>query len=497
MQRQWKVLTLVSVGVFMVSLDLFIVNVAFPKIEADFHGSSISSVSWVLNAYAIVLAALMVSAGRLADRHGRRRAFLWGLAVFVLGSALCGAAPSVGALVVARVLQAAGAALLLPTSLALLLPEFEPAKRPAAIGIWAAIGGLAAAAGPPIGGVLVQASWRLVFLVNVPVGLVAFAYGLRVLRESRDESQERPDMLGSALIVLGIGVLALGLVKAPAWGWGSARTIAAFAVALGGLAAFWRRCLTHRSPVIDPAMLRVRSFAMANLASVLFSAGFAAFLLADVLFMTEVWQRSVLVAGLCLAPGPATAAIFAASSGRYINRFGQRALSAAGISIFGLGCLWWRLRVGVEPDYASEMLPGLLITGVGVGLVLPSLASAASSSLPPARFATGSAVFTMTRQVGFVLGVSILVAVLGTPSPTDALSAFDHGWAFMVVTSALGVLAALSIGSVRALAGSQLFDATMTSTSSPSRTPTTANAVMKLSSGGANSPREIARSTRL
>jgi EmrB/QacA subfamily drug resistance transporter len=436
--------------VFMVSLDLFIVNVAFPKIEADFHGSSLSSVSWVLNAYAIVLAALMVSAGRLADRQGRRRAFLWGLAVFVLGSALCGAAPSVDALVAARVLQAGGAALLLPTSLALLLPEFEPAKRPAAIGIWAAIGGLAAAAGPPIGGVLVQASWRLVFLVNVPVGLIALAYGLRVLRESRDERQGRPDMLGSALIVLGIGVLSLALVKAPAWGWGSARTIAAFAVALGGLAAFWRRCLTHRSPVIDPAMLRVRSFAMANLASVLFSAAFAAFLLADVLFMTEVWQRSVLIAGLCLAPGPATAAIFAASSGRYINRFGQRALSAAGISIFGLGCLWWRLRVGATPDYAGEMLPGLLITGVGVGLVLPSLASAASSSLPPARFATGSAIFTMTRQVGFVLGVSILVAVLGTPSPADALGAFDHGWVFMLITSMLGALAALSIGPIRA-----------------------------------------------
>lgn len=458
MQRQWKVLTLVSVGVFMVSLDLFIVNVAFPKIEADFHGSDIASVSWVLNAYAIVLAALMVSAGRLADRHGRRRAFLWGLAVFVLGSALCGAAPSVGALVAARVLQAGGAALLLPTSLALLLPEFEPAKRPAAIGIWAAIGGLAAAAGPPIGGVLVQASWRLVFLVNVPVGLAALAYGLHVLRESHDEHQERPDMLGSALIVLGIGVLALGLVKAPAWGWGSARTVATFAVALGGLAAFWRRCSTHRSPVIDPAMLRVRSFAMANLASVLFSAGFAAFLLADVLFMTEVWQRSVLIAGLCLAPGPATAAIFAASSGRYINRFGQRALSAAGISIFGLGCLWWRLRVGVAPDYAGEMLPGLLITGVGVGLVLPSLASAASSSLPPARFATGSAVFTMTRQVGFVLGVSILVAVLGTPSPSEVLSAFDDGWVFMLLTSVLGALAALSIGPIRPAASAARAD---------------------------------------
>ncbi|HEY5192515.1 MAG TPA: DHA2 family efflux MFS transporter permease subunit [Solirubrobacteraceae bacterium] len=449
MQRRWKVLTLVSVGAFMVSLDLFIVNVAFPKIEADFHGSSISSVSWVLNAYAIVLAALMVSAGRMADRHGRRRAFLAGLAIFVVGSALCGVAPSVGTLVGARVVQAVGAALLLPTSLALLLPEFEPVERPAAIGIWAAIGGLAAAAGPPLGGLLVQVSWRLVFLVNIPIGLAALAYGLHLLNESRDERQERPDLLGSGLIVVGIGVLALALVKAPAWGWGSPRAVVAFLIAFGGLAAFWRRCLTHSSPVIDPAMLRVRSFAMANLASVLFSAGFAAFLLANVLFMTEVWHRSVLIAGLSLAPGPATAAIFAASSSRYINRFGARTLSALGISLFGIGCLWWRLRVGQVPDYAAEMLPGLLISGVGVGLVLPSLASAASSSLPPARFGTGSAAFTMTRQVGFVLGVSILVAVLGTPGGAHPVVAFDHGWVFIIIASALGVLAALSIGVVK------------------------------------------------
>jgi EmrB/QacA subfamily drug resistance transporter len=449
MQRRWKVLTLVSVGVFMVSLDLFIVNIAFPKIEANFQGSSISSVSWVLNAYAIVLAALMVSAGRLADRHGRRRAFLLGLLVFLVGSALCGAAPSVGALVTARIIQAVGAALLLPTSLALLLPEFEPSERPAAIGVWAAIGGLAAAAGPPIGGLLVQVSWRLVFLVNVPVGLIAIVYGLRLLRESRDAQQERPDMFGSALIVLATGLLALGLVKAPAWGWGSARTIAAFVVAILGLAAFWWRCLTHRSPVIDPAMLRVRSFTAANIASLLFSAGFAAFLLGNVLFMTMVWHRSVLIAGLSLAPGPVLAATCAATSGRYINRFGQRTLAALGISLFGLGCLWWRLRVGEVPDYLGEMLPGLLITGVGVGFVLPSLASAASSSLPSARFATGSAVFTMTRQVGFVLGVSILVAVLGTPSRVDPVAAFDRGWAFMIASSGLGLLAALSIGGVR------------------------------------------------
>ena len=195
----------------------------------------------------------MVSAGRLADRQGRKRAFLWGLAIFVLGSALCGIAPSVETLVGARVIQAVGAALLLPTSLALLLPEFEPKERSQAIGIWAAIGGLAAAAGPPVGGLLVEVSWRLVFLVNVPIGLVAIAYGLRLLHESRDETQERPDMLGSGLVIASVGVLALGLVKGPEWGWSDPRTIAALAAAAVGLAAFWARCLTHRSPVIDPA----------------------------------------------------------------------------------------------------------------------------------------------------------------------------------------------------------------------------------------------------
>ena len=452
MARRWKVLTLVSVGVFMVSLDLFIVNIAFPKIEGDFPGSSVSSISWVLNAYAIVLAALMVSAGRLADRHGRRRLFIWGLAIFVLGSALCGAAPSVSTLVAARVIQAIGAALLLPTSLALLLPEFEPKERSQAIGIWAAIGGLAAAAGPPVGGLLVGVSWRLVFLVNVPIGLAAIAYALRLLRESRDEKQERPDLLGSGLIVVAIGVLALGLVKGPAWGWGDARTIGSLVAAAAGLAAFWWRCLTHRSPVIDPDLLRVRSFALANLASVLFSAAFAAFLLANVLFVTSVWHESVIRAGLSIAPGPIMASTVAFTSGRFLNRFGQRAFATLGIAIFSLGCLWWRLRVGAAPDYAGEMLPGLLVAGLGVGFVLPSLASASASSVPRERFATGSAIYTMTRQVGFVLGVSIFVAVLGTPSRVDPLAAFQRGWTFMVIAGALGTLTALFIGQVRQVA---------------------------------------------
>ncbi len=449
MERRWKVLAVVSVAVFVVGLDMFIVNIAFPRIEREFSGSSVSSVSWVLNAYAIVLAALMVPAGRTADRIGRRRGFLIGLIVFTLGSALCGAAPSVPALVAARAVQAAGAAFLLPTALALLLPEFAPAERPMAIGIWSAVGGVAAAAGPPIGGLLVHISWRLVFLVNLPVGAVALVCALRVLRESRADGDARPDLLGGLLLMSAIGLLALGLVKAPDWGWGSAATIGSLAGAVVGMTLFWWRCHVHPSPIVDPAMLRVRSFALASSASILFNAAFAAMLLGNVLFLTGVWHYSVLHAGVALMPGPAMAAVTATSGGRLAGRYGQRTIAAVGIALFAAGGAWWLWHLGATPSYANEMLPGQIMTGTGVGLTLPSLASAAAASLPPARFATGSAVFTMTRQIGFALGVSILVAVLGSARTTDAISTFRGGWLFMVIASLLGALLAAAMGPVR------------------------------------------------
>jgi len=448
MERRWQVLAVVSVAVFMAGLDLFIVNIAFPDIERDFKGSSVATISWVLNAYAIVFAALLVPAGRLADRVGRRRAFLAGLLVFVAGSVLCGVAPSVVTLVAARVLQAVGAAFLLPTSLALLLPEFPPQERAAAIGIWAAAGGVAAAAGPPLGGLLVEASWRWVFLVNVPVGLGAYIFAARLLRESRDERQERPDLVGTAVLTITIGLLALGLVKAPDWEWTDGRTVLALVASGVGLAVFWARCLSHPVPVVEPSMLRVRSFAMANTASLLFAAAFAAMLLASVLFLTGVWGDSVLAAGVSLAPGPAMAAVFAPIAGRLANRVGQSRLAATGLTLFAFGCAWWLWRVDATRDYAAELLPGLLLTGIGVGLTLPSLASAAAASLPPARFATGSAVLTMSRQIGFVLGVAILVAVLGTVDDSDPVSAFQGGWLFMIIAAAAAVVAAMSIGEI-------------------------------------------------
>jgi EmrB/QacA subfamily drug resistance transporter len=446
--HRWRVWAIVSVGVFMASLDLFIVNIAFPGLQRDFSGTSLSDLSWVLNAYAIVFAALLVPAGRISDRAGRKRGFQVGLLLFTGASALCAAAPSAGVLVAARVVQAAGAAFLVPTSLGLLLPEFPASERATAVGAWAAVGGVAAAAGPPVGGLLVQASWRWVFLVNVPVGLATFAVAARALREYREEKgAPMPDLLGAAMLAAGIAALALGIVKGQDWGWGDARVLGSFAAAAALVPLFVWRSAHHRSPVVELEILRVRSFALANLGSFLFFAAFSAMLLAGVLFLTGPWHYSVLQAGLLLVPGPAFAALFSFPAGKLGDRFGQRAVGTPGALLFALGCAWWATRVGAPRDYAGEMLPGLIVTGIGVGLTIPSLSSAAAASLPPHRFATGIAVFGMSRQIGAALGVAVLIAILGTgPIGVDA---FTDGWTFMAFTSVAAALAMIALGRVR------------------------------------------------
>src|SRR4051794_20829097 len=445
--RRWKVLAVVSTAVFMSSLDLFIVNIAFPDIRSDFPGTSLAGLSWILNAYAIVFAALLVPAGRSADRLGRRRSFLAGVALFTFASALSALAPSVPLLVAARVLQAVGAAAVFPTSLALVLPEFPPSERRTAVAVWAAVGGVAAAAGPPVGGLLVQAGWQLVFVVNVPIGIALFAVAARVLRETREDAgAPRPDLAGALVLTAAIATLTLAIVKAPDWGWGSVATVGLLAAAVALGAAFAVRSARHPTPVVEPHLLRRRAFALANAAGLLFFMAFGAMLLASVLFLTGVWHHSVLRAGLEIAPGPATAALFAVPAGALAQRYGERIVGAAGALLFATGGLWWIAEVGASPDYAGAFLPGMIIGGAGVGLVIPSMFSAATSTLPPERFATGTAITSMSRQIGVVLGVAILVAVLGTPSAGDALDRFTDGWAVMVGGAIAAAAAFAAIG---------------------------------------------------
>jgi EmrB/QacA subfamily drug resistance transporter len=436
------VLAVICAAVFLSNLDLFVVNVAFPDIHRAL-GGQLSTLSWVLNGYAIVFAALMVPAGRLADRFSHRTGFLLGLALFTAASAACAVAPGLGTLIAARVVQAVGAAALIPTSLALLLAVTPLERRAAVVRGWAAVGGLAAALGPVVGGLLVEASWRWVFLVNVPFGLLALAVGTRVLPGRREVALKRaraaspfPDALGALILTIGIGLLALGLVQASSWGWSSARVVGSFACAAVLLGGFVARSATHPEPVIELALLRTPGFGVAVGALLLFSVAFAAMLLSVVTYLDAVWGWSPILLGLAVAPGPAMVPPVAlALTGRLVGRFGSGPVAAAGTLAFAAGPAWWALRIGLGHEYVTALLPGLLIVGLGVGLALPTLTSAATAALPPDRFATGSGIVNMSRQLGSVLGVAILIAVIGAPTLQTVIGDFHNGWWLCVVSS--------------------------------------------------------------
>lgn len=442
--RPGAVLAVLSLAAFMASLDVFIVNVAFDAIGKDFHGSSLGQLSWVLNAYAIVYAALLVPAGRIADRYGRKGGFMIGLALFTAASAACAASDGIWLLVAFRVAQAAGAALLTPASLGLVIASAPAEHRARSVRIWAATGAIAAAFGPVVGGLLVEASWRWVFLVNVPVGVVALIAAARLVPRSRDAAVTRiPDVLGASLLAFGIGALALGLVQGPDWGWVDGRTDVAWAVFVVGLAGFVVSSRRHPVPVIEPALLRVRAFAWSNVTALLFSVAFAASLLSAVLWMQQVWGYSAIKTGLAIAPGPLMVPLFAALAHRYAARVPIGAVVSAGCVLFATGALITAASVGPVPHYASELLPGWMIGGAGVGLALPSILSSATADLPAARAATGSAVVNMNRQIGTALGVSVLIAVLGTPvGYVAAHRAFQHGWWALAVAAVLAAAAA-------------------------------------------------------
>jgi EmrB/QacA subfamily drug resistance transporter len=442
--RPARILVIVCAGVVMASLDLFIVNVALPQISRDLHEPSLGTLSWVLNGYAIIYAALLVLAGRLADQHNRKSGFLLGVAIFTLGSAACGAAVNVPMLIAFRLVQAAGGALLTPTSLALVLAAYPAERRGGAVRAWTAAGGMAAALGPALGGLLVAVDWRWVFYVNVPVGLAALVIGWRQLPDLPGHPGPRPDALSALLVTAGVGALTLGLVRGDAWGWGSAATIGVLVAAVVALGVFSLRCVRHHNPLIEPVIFRNRSFSGASAATLLFSVSFGAMLLSIVLWMQDAWGWSALRTGLGIAPGPIMVPIFSfLITGRLLKRYGPAVVIGLGASVFSLGLIWWALMVQVRPDYLTA-LPGMIVTGMGVGLTLPSLMSTAASSLPPQSFATGTGAVNMLRQVGFAVGVAMLVAVLGSPHGAGAeLTAFRHGWYATAVAGFAAALAAI------------------------------------------------------
>jgi NTE family protein len=439
----------------MAFVDATIVNIAIPSIAGQFPTAPLSSVSWVLNAYNIVFAAFLVGGGQLADLLGRRRVFSFALVVFTLGSALCALAPSLGLLVAARVVQALGASVLVPSSLAIVLEAHTEQRRQHAIALWSAVAALAAGIGPPLGGLLITADdWRLVFLVNIPIGLLALALAGRVLVESRAPGRRRmPDVVGAFVLTAAIGLLVLAIVKGQEWGWGSASVVGTLLAALLLCVYFCLRSSRHRVPIVDLSLLRVRAFSLANGVTVVMAAGFYAYTLCNVLFLTGVWRYSILTAGLALTPGPFTALAVAALTSRLLARIGHRAILVPGALIWAGGMAFFATQLGVDRDFLGAWLPGMVILGIGAGLTFPTLSGAAVGSVPGPRFAIATSLNSVARQIGAALGVATLIAILGTPAGPGALSAFQHGWLFAGGCFLMGSLVCLALVLPHAVGG--------------------------------------------
>ncbi|BBY27052.1 DHA2 family efflux MFS transporter permease subunit [Mycolicibacterium sediminis] len=448
--RPGAVLVVTSSAAFLATLDLFIVNIAFPAISADFADADFGQMSWILNSYTVVFAAVLALAGRLADRYGHRRVFLVGLAVFTAASAVCALAPSLWALVAARTVQGVGAALITPTSLSLLLNAWPAERRAKAVGTWASVGAVAAALGPPLGGLLVAAGWQWVFLVNVPLGIVTMVAAVRILRESDITPIGRPDLLGAGFLVLGVGALAYALVEVPERGWDAAVVLVSLAVSVSGLTAVVIRSRRHPVPALDLAVLRVPEFALAIVMMLAFSCGFAGMLLVNVLYLTSTWGWSAQAAGLGLAAGPVVVVVVARLANRVAARLGIGTVATLGATSFMAGALWWLWRLGPSENYLAGLLPGQLLTGLGVGLILPTLSSVVGSALPGPRWGSGSSLINTARQVGSVLGIALIVTVVGThiASTPTKFAAIRSGWALLAAAGATSALVGLVLTAV-------------------------------------------------
>jgi EmrB/QacA subfamily drug resistance transporter len=411
----WPVFWVASVAAFLVSLDTTMLYSAFGALRAGFPAASAAEMSWVLNAYTVVYAAMLIPAGGLADTHGRKRVFLLGVTLFIAASALCGLAGSVGWLIAARVLQAIGAALLTPASLSIVLAAFPQSRRAVTVSLWGAVGGFAAAVGPSLGSLIVQTiGWPWAFFINLPIGALSLWWGTSLLSESeRSGRRRRVDVVGMLLLVVAVGAIALAIVEADSASWTRGQLLATTGTGAIALVAFvlWARRV--REPLVDLGLFRHRTYSAVNAATLTFGIAFAMMFFAFFFFMGNVWHYSQARAGLAIAPGPLTVIPVAILTGRLATRFGHRPFLIGGALLYAAAALWFMLVPGDEPSYLLHWLPGLLLSGTSVGLVLPSLSAAAVSKLPAEHYAVGSAVNQATRQIGSVIGVAIIVLLLG------------------------------------------------------------------------------------
>ena len=456
-----RVLLLASGASFLALLDVTVVNLAFPDLGRHFDGPSVTTLSWVITSYTIALAALLTPAGRLADVLGRRRVFVGGVLAFTAASVACAVAPSVWWLVAVRAVQGAAAAAMVPASLGLILSQTAPERRFAAVGLWGASAGIAAAVGPALGGVLVDlTNWRSVFLINAPLGL-AIVVGARRAGIRDVPGRDRvPDLPGTAALTAGIAVVVLAVTQGTDWGWQSGRVLGLLGVGVVLVVVALARSRRHPAPALEISLWRHPMFASANAASLFFGATLYAWMLIGVLFLTTAWGYSEIEAGLAMTPGAVTSAVGSVLAGRLVGTFGHRATVVLGALLTSAVGWWLVAALTTTPEFLTTWLPAGLLCGIGFGAVLTGLSSAAATSVPPERFAAGAGLNMTARQLGGALGIAVLAAILRARSD-DGAAAFTSVYAFCAVTALLAAVAALRLdGSVRSV-----------------RTPATAGAV--------------------
>jgi EmrB/QacA subfamily drug resistance transporter len=417
-----KALLLTSAATFMAFLDTTIVNVAFPALHQDFPAESVTNLTWVVTSYGILFAALLTPAGRFADILGRRKLFLLSVGLFSLASLACAISPNVGSLIAARGVQGIGAAGMIPAALGIVLSETPAEKRAEAIGMWGAAGSMAAAAGPSLGGLLVsEIDWRAVFILNIPIGL-AVILGAKALPDRPVEKSPLPDLLGTASVTLGLAGVVIGLTKGGDWGWRAATTWIWIGAGLVFIAYALLRSRKHPAPAVETKLWGTSMFAAANLTAFLLGAGLFVWFLSGPLYLTTIWHYSVLKAGLAVTPGAVLSAVAAISVGRRLKPAQQRPVVIVSAVVFLGLSIWAYSGLGSDREFLALWLPYGAFGGAAIGAALTSVTTAASISVHPLKFATGTGMATTARQFGGSVGVAAMAAVfaagdLSTPKP--------------------------------------------------------------------------------